>query len=60
MMARRLDADRRLHRICILLDDSPEVGLAEPSCRRGAVRHQEGAVTMVQTASQHVNPWSFD
>ena len=60
MMAHHLDADRRLHRICVLPDDFPEVVLAEPSCGSGAVCHQEGAVAAVQTASQHVDPWSYD
>ena len=60
MMARRLDADRRLHCIFVLPENFPEVGLVEPSCGRGAVHHQEGAAAVVQTASQHVYPWSYD
>jgi hypothetical protein len=60
MMTRRIDADCRLHPICVLPDDFPEVGLAEPSCGRGAVHHQKGTVAAVQTASQHIDPWNYD
>ncbi len=51
------DVDLQLDWVRVLSNDLPEVGLVEQACRRGAVRHQEGAVPCVQMAGQHVDPW---
>ncbi len=39
MVAGRLDSDSCLDRIGIIAGEFSEVGLAEPSCQRGAVGH---------------------
>ncbi len=44
MVAGHLDLDSCLDRIGINAGEFSEVGLAEPSCRRGAVGHRESTV----------------
>ncbi len=56
VMACHLDLDPRLDGIGITPNDLSEVGLAEPSCQRRTVGHQEGTIPSTQVASQHVDP----
>ncbi len=56
MVVGQLDSDSCLDRIGIVARVFSEVGLAEPSCQRGAVCHREGTVSPIEAAVQQVDP----
>ncbi len=60
MVVGHLDLDSCLDRIKIIAGEFLEISLAEPSCQRGAVGHQEGTVPPIEAACQQVDPWRDD
>ena len=51
-----VDANGCLDWVGINSGELSEVGLAEPTSGRGAVRHREGTVASIQSSGHHVDP----